>query len=78
MDCMLPLPGDRWSAQQYLKHWLGLIFPLYFEQLLHPFFNSILALDADARVAVVQNAFPTLKAGIVAGQVGRLGSIAAG
>ena len=64
-----PLRSDaRWSAREYLDRWPQPLFPRYFDTLMHPFFASLLPLDADARVEAARRAFPLMRA-----QVGKRG-----
>ncbi|GIL95346.1 hypothetical protein Vretimale_1391, partial [Volvox reticuliferus] len=51
-------PAARWPAAKYLSEWPEPLFPPYFSSALHPFFASLLPLDADARVAATATAFP--------------------
>eukprot|EP00879_Flechtneria_rotunda_P006900 GHRR01007246.1.p1 GENE.GHRR01007246.1~~GHRR01007246.1.p1 ORF type:complete len:991 (+),score=385.20 GHRR01007246.1:2403-5375(+) len=46
-------PGGRWSADHYLTSWPRQLFPSHFSEALHPFFNSLLWLEPDARLAAV-------------------------
>lgn len=54
-------PADRWSASEYLTKWGGSWCPTYFSTLLHPFFNSIVQMDADARVAAIKQSYEQMK-----------------
>lgn len=57
---VLLLPGERWSADHYLTSWPRQLFPTHFSELLHPFFNSLLDADTDARLAAVAAHFDHL------------------
>ncbi|EFJ39028.1 hypothetical protein VOLCADRAFT_101426, partial [Volvox carteri f. nagariensis] len=59
-------PAARWPAAKYLSDWPEPLFPPYFSSVLHPFFASLLPLDADARVAATAAAFPRLRREILA------------
>ncbi|KAG2443160.1 hypothetical protein HYH02_009570 [Chlamydomonas schloesseri] len=59
-------PAARWPAARYLSDWPEPLFPPYFADVLHPFFASLLPLDADARVAATADAFPRLRREILA------------
>lgn len=56
--------GDRWSADHYLTSWPRQLFPQHFADVLHPFFSSLLPLDADARLAAVAGRFKQLAAAV--------------
>ena len=56
------LSDARWSAREYLDRWPQPLFPRYFDTLMHPFFASLLPLDADARVEAARRAFPLMRA----------------
>jgi hypothetical protein len=69
----LVLAGERWSTDHYLTSWPRRLFPTQFSELLHPFFNSLLDLDPDARLAAVAAHFDNLVEA-VAGPSGRGGT----
>ncbi|KAK9817197.1 hypothetical protein WJX72_010933 [[Myrmecia] bisecta] len=48
-------PEDRLLAADYLQQWGPKLFPPSFEAFLHPFYQSLLPLDADARIAAVSS-----------------------
>lgn len=54
--------GERLSAAEYLQLWGPELFPDYFASTLHPFFDSLMQLHPDERVAVTEAAFPLLRA----------------
>lgn len=56
--------GERWSADHYLSSWPRQMFPSHFSDVLHPFFNSLLALESDARLAAVAKHYQELAAAI--------------
>jgi hypothetical protein len=72
--------GERWSADHYLTSWPRQLFPPHFSDVLHPFFNSLLEMDPDARLAAVAAHYEELMTAVCnadsAGvqQVGCLGS----
>ena len=45
---------------EYLQQWGPRLFPAYFSAALHPFFCSLLPMDADERAAATLAAFPVL------------------
>jgi hypothetical protein len=51
----------RWPAARYLSDWPQPLWPAAFATALHPFFESLLPLDADARVAATAAAYDTLR-----------------
>ena len=52
--------GKRLAAADYLRQWGGRLFPDYFAGALHPFFCSLLPMDADERAGATIAAFPAL------------------
>ena len=58
--------GKRWSAEGYLTHWRPSLFPPYFTDVLHPFFARVVDADVDARVRMLQDAFPRIRSSIIA------------
>eukprot|EP00850_Spirogloea_muscicola_P004936 SM000022S07150 [mRNA] locus=s22:188681:200036:+ [translate_table: standard] len=59
-------PADRLTAAAYLETWAPKIFPSYFP-FLHDFFSSLPPLEAHARIAATQEAFPKICA-VLSGQ----------
>eukprot|EP00850_Spirogloea_muscicola_P015320 SM000116S24241 [mRNA] locus=s116:231404:242857:- [translate_table: standard] len=59
-------PADRLTAAAYLETWAPKIFPSYFP-FLHDFFSSLPLLEAHARIAATQEAFPKICA-VLGGQ----------
>jgi hypothetical protein len=53
--------GARFTAREYLYRWPAPLFPSYFEDSLHPFFNNVLRLNTDARVAALHSCFEQLR-----------------
>jgi hypothetical protein len=68
------LSGDRWSADHYLTSWPRQLFPQHFADVLHPFFSSLLPLDADARLAAVAGRFKQLAAAVAGAEEASPGS----
>jgi hypothetical protein len=60
----LPLAGERWTADHYLTSWPRQLFPPHFSDTLHPFFNSLLEMDPDARLAAVAAHYEELMAAV--------------
>lgn len=56
--------GERWSVDHYLTSWPRQLFPYHFSEVLHPFFNTLLDLDPDARLAAVATHYQELAAAI--------------
>ena len=52
--------GKRLRAADYLRQWGARLFPDYFASALHPFFCSLLPMDADERAGATIAAFPAL------------------
>ena len=63
-------PGQRLSAVQYLDTYKGALFPEYFGQVLHPFFEGLLPFGLESRLAVLGASFADLKERMVESQGG--------
>lgn len=44
-------PELRFSAENYLQSYAGIVFPSYFSPFLHNFFSCLNPLDSDSRVS---------------------------
>lgn len=53
-------PGERLAASEYLQLWGPELFPEYFTTSLHPFFDAVMLMGPDERVAAAEAAFPDL------------------
>ncbi|KAL4452504.1 hypothetical protein ABPG75_008166 [Micractinium tetrahymenae] len=62
-------PSARHSVQQYLQEASGGALPPFLATTIHPFFASMLALDTDGRVALVQQEYGEVKRQLLAGQL---------
>ncbi len=61
-------PRQRLSAVQYLDTYKGALFPEYFGQVLHPFFEGLLPFGLESRLAVLGASFADLKERMVESQ----------
>ncbi|XP_059638259.1 serine/threonine-protein kinase VPS15 [Cornus florida] len=50
-------PGSRFSAENYLQSYAGIVFPCYFSPFLHNYYSYLNPLDSDTRVLMCQTLF---------------------
>jgi hypothetical protein len=68
--CNVCPAGERWSADHYLTSWPRQLFPQHFSEVLHPFFNALLDMDPDARLAAAAAHYEEIMAAICSSDSG--------